>query len=68
MKGMIGTRGIKVGIRGIRVGMWGIRVGMWGIRVEMLGMRGIRENTFLWFQSWDFKHNYANSDTILSEL
>ena len=19
---------------------------------------------FLWFQSWDFEHNYANSDTI----
>ena len=23
---------------------------------------------FLWFQCWDFKHSYANSDTILSEL
>ena len=22
----------------------------------------------LWFQCWDFKHNYANSDTILSEF
>ena len=23
---------------------------------------------FFWSQCWDFKHNYANSDTILSEL
>ena len=33
MRGMKGTRGIRVGMRGRGVGMRGIRVGMRGIRV-----------------------------------
>ena len=40
MRGMMGTRVIRVGTRGIRLGTRGIRVGTRGIRV---GMRGIQE-------------------------
>ena len=39
MRGIMGTRGIRVRMQRIRVRMWRIRVGMQGIRV---GMRGIR--------------------------
>ena len=39
MRGMMGTRGIRVGTQGIRVGTGGMGMGMLGIRV---GMRGIR--------------------------
>ena len=38
MKGMMGTRGIRVGTWGIRVGSQGIRVGTWGIKVGKQGM------------------------------
>ena len=33
MRGMMGTRGIRVGTGGMGMGMLGIRVGMRGIRV-----------------------------------
>ena len=35
MRGMMGTRGIRLGMQGIRVGMRGIRLRMWRIGVEM---------------------------------
>ena len=41
MRGMMGTRGIRVGTGGMGMGMLGIRVGMRGIRVQMRGIRVI---------------------------
>ena len=39
MKGMMGTREIRVGMRGINVRTWEIRVGTWETKVGMQGIR-----------------------------
>ena len=55
MRGMIGTRRIKVRMRGTRVGTLGIKLRMWEVRVRLQGIREKMQGIGMgmWGREWN---------------